>query len=113
VTANLQCPFLAEGACSIYELRPARCRSFHATDVKGCQASFEQPQNLDILNSFVPEMYTAGEAHLGAYSTAMRENDLDSTVYEMNTALADCLTDSGPVRRFEKGKPAFSRGRTG
>ncbi|MGB8692887.1 MAG: YkgJ family cysteine cluster protein [Steroidobacteraceae bacterium] len=107
LAANLKCPFLAGGTCSIYEVRPARCRSFHAVDVQGCQETFEQPQNLNIVNSFVPEIFKAGEAYLDAYQTAMRKNGLDTTIYEMNTALADCLTDSGPIRRFEKGKPAF------
>lgn len=113
LVASLKCPFLADGACSIYEVRPARCRSFHAVNLKGCQESFEQPQNLNILSSFVPEIYTAGEAHLDACNTAMRENGLDATVYEMNTALAECLTDSAPIRRFENGKPAFIRGMPG
>jgi len=109
LVATLKCAFLVDGACSIYEVRPARCRTFHAVNVKGCQESFEQPLNLNILNSFIPELFAAGEAHRDAYNTAVREQGLDTTVYEMNTALDECLTDSHPIRRFEKGKPAFSR----
>ena len=107
--AALKCPFLRDGGCSIYEVRPARCRSFHAVDVSGCQQSYEQPRNLDILNSFVPEIFTAGEAHRDAYNTAVRTLGLDAAVYEMNTALEECLTDPRPLRRYEKGRPAFSR----
>ena len=107
--AALKCPFLLDGACSIYEVRPARCRSFHAIDVRGCQESFEQPRNLNILTSFVPEVYATGEAHHDACSTAMRTLGLDASVYELNTALDECLTDTRPLRRFERGKPAFIR----
>ena len=39
---NVKCPFLAEGRCSIYEARPQTCRNYHATDVTGCRASYEQ-----------------------------------------------------------------------
>lgn len=109
LAATLKCPFLVDGACSIYEVRPARCRTYHAVNVKGCQDTFEQPLNMDILTSFVPEIFTAGEAHREAYGAAIRESGLDTTVYELNTALDECLTDSRPTRRFEKGKPAFAR----
>jgi Fe-S-cluster containining protein len=109
LVAALKCPFLLDGQCSIYEVRPARCRSFHAIDVKGCQESFEQPSNLNILTSFVPEVFAIGEAHHDACSTAMRTLGLDAAVYEMNTALDECLTDTRPLRRFERGKPAFTR----
>ena len=109
LVAAMKCPFLLEGACSIYEVRPARCRSFHATDVQGCQQSFEQPRNLNILNSFVPDIFSTGEAHHDACSTAMRTLGLDASVYELNTALDECLTDSRPLQRFERGRPAFIR----
>ena len=109
LAATLKCPFLVDGACSIYEVRPARCRTYHAVNVKGCQDTFEQPSNMNILNSFVPEIFTAGEAHREAYGAAIRESGLDTTVYELTTALDECLTDSRPIRRFEKGKPAFAR----
>jgi Fe-S-cluster containining protein len=43
---NVKCPFLAEGRCTIYEARPQTCRNYHATDVAGCRASYEHPENI-------------------------------------------------------------------
>ena len=112
--ANLPCVFLgADGCCSIYEVRPLRCRAFHATDVERCKQSFEQPHNLDILDSQVTEVYAAGQAQQHGYNAAMGEAGYDTAMYEMSTALAACFTDTGPKRRFEKGKPAFSKPRSG
>src|SRR5690606_21975842 len=45
---NVKCPFLSEGRCSIYQARPQMCRNYHATSVAGCQASYHDPDNLDI-----------------------------------------------------------------
>jgi len=109
LTARLKCAFLIDGACSIYEVRPARCRTHHAVEVERCQVLFEQPGNLNILTSYVPRIFTAGEAHRGGYDAAARDSGFDTTIYEMSTALDECLTDSRPLRRFESGRRAFSR----
>jgi len=109
LTATLKCAFLLDGACSIYAARPARCRSYHAVNLRGCQDSYAQPDNLDILTSFVPAMFTAAEAQREGYDAALRTAGFDGAVYEMNTALDECLTDPRPLQRFERGKAAFSR----
>lgn len=105
--ANLPCPLLRDGACSVYEVRPARCRTFHATDVTGCRQSWEEPQNLTIKNSFIPELYHFGEAHLSGFRRAMTDAGYDSRAYELNAALRSALTDATPRRRFDKHKRAF------
>ena len=33
VTQNIRCPFLDDGRCGIYPVRPQSCRNYHATDV--------------------------------------------------------------------------------
>jgi Fe-S-cluster containining protein len=109
LTATLKCAFLRDGACSIYEVRPARCRAFHAVNLRGCQDSYERPHDDSILTSFVPAMFTAAEAQREGYDAALRGGGFDSAIYEMNTALDECLTDPRPLQRFERGKPAFSR----
>ena len=50
---NVKCPFLQEGRCSIYSVRPQTCRNYHATDAAGCQQSYEEP---DISRS-IPSMH--------------------------------------------------------
>lgn len=39
--AKLPCAFLVEGSCSIYAVRPLRCRGLISTDVSFCATSFE------------------------------------------------------------------------
>jgi Fe-S-cluster containining protein len=107
LTANLKCAFLDKGQCSVYEVRPARCKTFHARDVEGCRKSYEDPGNLDIPSSFIPELFYAGEAHLKGFRQALADSGYDDSVYELNSALEMALADSTPKRRFEKRKRAF------
>ncbi|MFC4314772.1 YkgJ family cysteine cluster protein [Steroidobacter flavus] len=106
---NVKCPFLSAGRCSIYEARPQTCRNYHATDVAGCQQSFEDPDNLEIDPEFAPMVYQAGGAHVDAFTRAMREAGYDTNVYEMNTALDTALSEPDARKRFEQKRRPFKK----
>ena len=105
---NVKCPFLSEGRCTIYAARPQTCRNYHATDVSGCQQSYEEPENEDIDPDFAPFVYQAGAAHVEAFSTAMREAGYDVSVYELNCALDAALSDPVAHERFESKLSPFA-----
>jgi Fe-S-cluster containining protein len=98
---NVKCPFLKDGRCSIYTVRPQTCRNYHATDVAGCQQSYEEPHNLDIDPDFAPWVYQAGTAHVDAFSTAMRDAGYDVSAYELNCALDAARSEPTARERFE------------
>ena len=101
VTRNVKCPFLNEGRCSIYAARPQSCRNYHATNVAGCQQSYEQPENLDIDPDFAPGVYQAGGAHVEAASAAMCDAGYDVNAYELNCAFDAALSEPDARKRFE------------
>jgi Fe-S-cluster containining protein len=105
---NVKCPFLSDGRCSIYTARPQACRNYHATDVAGCQQSYEDPANLDIDPDFAPWVYQAGTAHVDAFSTAMRDAGYDVRAYELNCALDAARSDPAARERFESRLPPFT-----
>jgi Fe-S-cluster containining protein len=107
VTRNIRCPFLSEGRCTIYRVRPQSCRNYHATDVAGCRRSYEEPENLDIDPEFAPGVYQAGGAHVEAFSAALREAGYDVKAYELNGALAAALADPAAREHFESRLPPF------
>lgn len=98
---NVKCPFLNGGRCTIYTARPQTCRNYHATNVAGCQQSYEDPDNLDIDPDFAPWVYQAGGAHVDAFSTAMRDAGYDVNAYELNGAIDAALSEPGARQRFE------------
>ncbi|MET0535674.1 MAG: YkgJ family cysteine cluster protein [Steroidobacter sp.] len=104
---NVKCPFLSEGRCTIYAVRPQTCRNYHATSVVGCQQSYEDPGNLDIDPEFAPLVYQAGGAHVDAFTTAMRDAGYDTNVYEMNGALEAGLSEPAARARFESKQSPF------
>jgi len=108
VTRNLKCPFLSEGRCTIYSVRPQSCRNYHATNVAGCQQSYEEPDNLDIDPDFAPGVYQAGSAHVEAFSAAMSQAGFDVKAYELNCALDSALTERGARERFESRQKPFT-----
>jgi Fe-S-cluster containining protein len=105
---NVKCPFLSEGRCSIYTVRPQACRNYHATDVAGCQKSYEDPENLDIDPDFAPWVYQAGTAHVDAFSTAMRDAGYDVRAYELNCAVDAARSELAARDRFEFGLLPFT-----
>jgi Fe-S-cluster containining protein len=108
VTRNSKCPFLSEGRCTIYAARPQSCRNYHATNVAGCQQSYEQPDNLDIDPDFAPGVYQAGGAHVEAFNNGMSNAGYDVNAYELNCALDAALSDPDARARFEAKLKPFS-----
>ena len=106
---NVKCPFLNEGRCTIYSVRPQTCRNYHATNAAGCQQSFEEPDNMEIDPEFAPYVYQAGGAHVDAFSNAMQEAGYDSCVYELNVALDAALSEPTARERFQSKLPPFTQ----
>jgi Fe-S-cluster containining protein len=104
---NIKCPFLIEGSCSIYPVRPQTCRNYHATDSAGCQQSYEQPDNMDIAPEYAPITFQTGAAQVDAFAKAMQENGFVIDVFELNGAILDALDnpDTSWQRFTEKQSP--------
>jgi Fe-S-cluster containining protein len=105
---NVKCPFLNDGRCTIYVARPQSCRNYHATNVAGCQKSYEEPDNDDIDPDFASWVYQAGTAHVDAFSSAMRDAGYDVNAYELNCALDAAMAEPAARERFEARLPPFS-----
>jgi Fe-S-cluster containining protein len=104
---NVKCPFLSAGRCTIYEARPQTCRNYHATDVAGCRASYERPDDTGIDPEFAPLVYQSGGAHVDAFSSALQERGYDTRAYELSTALAAAMAQPESRARFAARQPPF------
>jgi Fe-S-cluster containining protein len=109
VQRNIKCAFLVDSRCSIYAVRPQTCRNYHATDVVGCQQSFDEPGNLDIDPDFAPLVYQVGGAHVEAFAKAMSEASYDVKAYELNAAFSQTLRRPAQAEaRFNAKQHPFS-----
>ncbi|MET0355750.1 MAG: YkgJ family cysteine cluster protein [Cellvibrio sp.] len=107
LTINIKCPFLLDNQCSIYSVRPFKCRNFHATDASACEQSFNDPENLTIENSFVESIAMFGNAHSQGFEEAIKNTGLDARAYDFTTALLEVFAEPNAIKRYNRGKKTF------
>ena len=107
LVTNIKCPFLLENTCSIYPVRPFKCRNFHSTDVDACEESFNRPSNLSIQSGYVESVALFGNAHSQGFEGAVKNSGMDLTAYDLNTALLEVFEAPTAFKRFNRGKKAF------
>jgi hypothetical protein len=64
---GLPCPLLVEtsGRCSVYPLRPLRCRGAHSLDLVQCERSLTDPDAEIEVNAYLYTTYVAASRELG------------------------------------------------
>lgn len=107
LTTNIKCPFLIENKCSVYLVRPFKCRNFHATNVDGCESSFNDPSDLTIKSGFIESVAMFGNAHSQGFEGAVKNAGLDSRAYDLNTALLEVFEEPSALKRYKRGKKTF------
>jgi hypothetical protein len=94
------CPFLIDGLCSIYEVRPTACRKAHSLDVTSCAtASPTIPQNL--------RMALHAEALALGTANAYGDRRLDAAKHEFIAAVIVALKDPSTETRWFAGEHVF------
>jgi len=107
LATNQRCPFLVDDKCAVYPVRPSKCRNFHAADMQGCKDSYDQPTNLSILSSYIPEVFDAANGITQGFEGATEHAGLDSRVYDLNSAFLEALKNPQASKRLRSGKKAF------
>lgn len=107
MATNQACPFLIADSCSIYPVRPSKCRNFHASDVDRCKASYENPTDLSIANSYVAEVFIASQASTGAFEKATEVAGVDAHTYDLCSAFIEAIENPKTAKRFKDGKKTF------
>lgn len=104
--AKLPCMMLRDGVCSIYLSRPLMCRVANSLDWTICREEYEgtNPER-DVPISRVPVDH--GIAVRVAVLAALRRKALDSRLYELGSAIAECSTSPDVAARWLRGEPAF------
>lgn len=106
---NLPCALLQDNQCSIYPVRPYRCRHFHATDASACEASFADPANMNIATGMIEALAIATDAHSQGFEASVEQQGLDMRVYDFTTALQETLSDPDCSKRYQRGKKTFKQ----
>ena len=105
--AGIACALLVNGACSVYEARPAACRKYYSLSVDTCRSAFEHPA--EPLNGPLEDdtLRIAGNAVALGYAKGIDESGRDADRYELHSALLEALENPKALRRYRDGKKAF------
>ena len=99
------CPLLdAGGSCTIYEGRPAICRSHHASDARVCAAS-AHPGDFERVH--IPALKARMFAVMLGLDEAIESAGFDSRAYDFGSALHEALTNSLCLARWLRHQAAF------
>ncbi len=107
LTTNLKCALLENNQCSIYPVRPFRCRNFHSTDAQACEQSFNNPADMEISTEMIEEVAILADAHTQGFEAAVEQTGRDNRIYDFNTALVEVFNDGQALKRYQRGKKTF------
>jgi len=107
LATNQKCPFLVDHRCSIYSVRPSKCRNYHASNVDHCKETYERPTESSIPNSLIADVYTISNVSSAGFEHAVSKHGLDSRAYDLNSAFVEAMENPNRQKRYRDGKKAF------
>jgi hypothetical protein len=104
---NFKCPFLMKTDVGYIRFAPMPAEIFMRTNPYNCKLSYENPTNLSIPDSFIPELHSVGSGHKSGYEKALEKRGFDMRVYDMNTAFIELYAEDSSRKSYLKGKRSF------
>jgi Fe-S-cluster containining protein len=95
------CPFLVEGSCSIYAVRPFACRRQVSIDASLCEKALDGG---DANFPFIKSVGQHGANVRVATAAAAKACGIDYTAYELTSAMRKFLKGAIDIRRFDRRK---------
>jgi len=100
------CVFLADGRCSIYEVRPMVCRGYNSLSKERCEAYHHDP-SVDLRGTKDRVAARLAEAMEDGVVAGLQALDLDARWYELPSAVLRALeTTNGPAS-WARGETVF------
>jgi Fe-S-cluster containining protein len=104
--AILPCPFLADGLCGLYGVRPTPCRSTTSLSARSCEAAIRQGATIEVPFTVPPQQ--ARSTVLTIFRAALRASRLAVQSYELNSAVVRALDEPDAERRWLGGEDVFN-----
>jgi hypothetical protein len=100
-----RCPFVAQGVCVVYQVRPLACRGLASYDREACAQAASG--KIDQIPYSEPHMHVRSLVQ-NAMQSAMRDADLAWGSYELNRSLTMALRDATCESRWLGGEDVFA-----
>lgn len=102
---NLFCPFLIQGRCGIYAVRPAACRAHASFSAEACEAAFRGESEEIPAPGHIPALRGGVEQ---ALSTVLDHWRLPAHHYELTHAVLVALATPDAEARWYEGEDVFA-----
>jgi len=107
IRAGIACALLEEGACSVYEGRPATCRKYYSVSVQTCRDAFNDTSAPLTGQIEDEQVRLGGNAVALGYAKGLEDAGYDATLYELHDAVYRALTNPKAEKRYRDGKKPF------
>jgi Fe-S-cluster containining protein len=110
VAARLRCPYIHDGICLIYQVRPLACRGHASYDVRACAEA--ATGRVDEIPYSEPHR-TVRSLVQNAMQSALRDAGLAFSLYEINRAVCLALEDETCAQAWLAGADVFASAAVG
>jgi len=100
------CIFLAQGHCSIYEVRPMVCRGYNSLSKERCEA-FHHDASVDLRGTKDRAAGRLAEAMQDGVIAGLKTLGLDAQWYELASAVQRALETTNGLARWKRGEAVF------
>lgn len=107
-STNVACPYLAQGKCSIYPVRPLSCRGFNSGSKEACQTVYQQARTDLPIPAFLPMLASAQGLKEGLLS-GLQQAGLKTPLVDLVRASQKLFGDlEGNLDRWLEGVDVFA-----
>lgn len=107
IRAGIPCAMLEDGACSVYDARPATCRKYHSVSVDTCRDAYNDTSAPLTGPLEHKHLRLAGNATALGFAKGLEEAGLNADMVELQFALKLALESGKPEKRYRAGKKPF------
>jgi Fe-S-cluster containining protein len=103
---NVACPFVEDGECMVYAVRPLACRAYHSMNMIECKSSYGKDDGSITIRQDISGVATGIFAGL---TEGLRAVGLQTSLLELRAGLRIAMDEKGPelAERWLAGEPAF------
>lgn len=101
------CIFLANGRCSVYDVRPFVCRAWHSLSSDRCREAFESNRRLAEVEGYSHRHYILQTVRDGIQEVST-DNGCQAGILEIAKAMKQYIDNPNPIEAWIKGEKIFT-----
>jgi Fe-S-cluster containining protein len=102
------CPFLQDGCCVIYPVRPVACRCYLSASLDSCREQHDHPRDRSRIAALYEFPLRAGRAMNEGIRSALMESGLIPSEWLLEAFMAEVFKNGSVLESWLHGQPSFS-----